>query len=70
MLKIRILSALLGIPLLLILAYLGGSFWLALVLVLAAASLYEFYDMAGQRNHHPMLGLGYGLLLLFMLVFT
>lgn len=70
MLKIRILSALLGIPLLLVLAYLGGNFWLALVLVLAAVSLYEFYDMARQGRHRPMLGLGYGLLLLFMLVFT
>lgn len=48
MLKHRVLAAVLGIPLILYLTYLGGFFYFALVLLITLVSLREFLAMAGR----------------------
>ena len=50
MLKSRFLTAIIGIPLLLILVYLGGFFWFGFLLILGFWSAKELKDIINQRN--------------------
>jgi len=46
----RVLMALWGIPLILILSYLGGYYFLALILLINGMSLWEFYTIYQKQN--------------------
>lgn len=59
MLKARLLTALVGIPLLLVLAYLGGIYWILFIMALAGIGLSEFYAMASAGGYNPVSVLGY-----------
>jgi phosphatidate cytidylyltransferase len=49
----RLLIASWGIPLILILSYLGGYFFLLLVLIINGMALWEFYSMYKELNYQP-----------------
>jgi phosphatidate cytidylyltransferase len=49
----RILMALWGIPLILGLSYLGGYYFLALILVISGFSIWEFNTMTRHKQRHP-----------------
>lgn len=53
MLKTRLLTAAVGIPFLIGMAYLGGVYWQALVGLLAAVALLEFLAMMRSKGFHP-----------------
>lgn len=46
----RLLTAILGIPVILFFAYLGGVFWALVVGALSLACYYEFYRLAGRME--------------------
>lgn len=54
----RILVALWGIPLLLILSYLGGYFFFALVLIINGVTLFEYYNVYKEKQVYPYKWLG------------
>lgn len=58
MLHVRIVTAVLGIVPVLLLAYYGGGLFLALVLVLAAISQFEFWQLANKAGYQPAAWLG------------
>ncbi len=49
----RVLMALWGIPLILGLSYLGGYYFLALILVINGFSIWEFNTMTRHKQRHP-----------------
>ncbi|HHV78090.1 MAG TPA: phosphatidate cytidylyltransferase [Firmicutes bacterium] len=53
MLKERLISALIGAPLVLAIAYVGGWPLFALVLCLSMVGIHEFASLFGRRNVHP-----------------
>jgi phosphatidate cytidylyltransferase len=55
MLKTRILSAAVGIPLLLLILYQGGAYWQALFVLLGFIALYEYLAMMKQANLQPLI---------------
>jgi phosphatidate cytidylyltransferase len=63
MLKTRIISAVIGIPVLLFILYQGGLAWTALFVLLAVVALYEYLDMMKKHGHKPQYIIAYGLLL-------
>lgn len=66
MLKTRIITAVIGIPLLLLILYQGGLAWTALFVFLAAVALYEYWGMMKSNGHNPQyVSAGFLLLLLF-----
>ena len=48
----RVLMALWGIPLILTLSYLGGYYFLFLILIVNGISLWEFYTIYQTQNFH------------------
>ncbi len=67
MLKVRIISAVIGIPLLLGMLYLGGCFWWGLFIGLGLLALFEYYRMMSAKGHGPQYIPGY-LVLLFIIL--
>jgi phosphatidate cytidylyltransferase len=67
MLKVRIFSALIGIPLLLSILYLGGYFWQGFFVLLGIVGLFEYYRMMSIKGYSPQYIPGYLLLLSIML---
>ena len=65
-LKKRLATAALGIPAVLGLAYAGGFYWTAFVVLLGLLGTYEFLAMGKKKGHRPSFGLAYLILLLFM----
>jgi phosphatidate cytidylyltransferase len=67
MLKTRIITALVGIPILLGLLYLGGNYWRGAVLLLAGIALLEYTAMMHYQGFKPLIipAGGIGLVLLF-----
>ena len=59
MLGQRILSALIGIPILLAFLFLGKLPFFALIVVLTLAGLDEFYSMIRKQGKHPIVILGF-----------
>jgi phosphatidate cytidylyltransferase len=53
-LKTRIISAVIGIPVLLWIAWLGGYFWLAFTLLATGVALFEFYRAFQASGSHPL----------------
>lgn len=66
MLKTRILSAVVGIPVLFAIAWWGGFYWQALIALLAVLGLFEFYRASWREGHKPLWVLGYMLLFLVL----
>ena len=54
MLKVRILSAVIGIPILLIMLYQGGLYWWGLFLLMGMVALYEYYRMMSAQGYEPV----------------
>ncbi len=54
MLKVRILSAVIGIPILLIILYKGGLYWWSLFVLLGMVALYEYYRMMSHKGYNPI----------------
>ena len=54
----RVLVALVAIPALLIVAYIGGIFFFLFVAVVSALSLNEFYNLAQLKGASPQRALG------------
>jgi phosphatidate cytidylyltransferase len=57
-LTIRILAAIVGIPILILLSYLGGLFFLLLVVLCSSVALYEFYKLSQAKGAKPQIILG------------
>ncbi len=57
--KERILSAICGIPAIILLAWAGGYYWMTLVVLMAFVGLYEFYRGARTGGHQPLLLAGW-----------
>jgi phosphatidate cytidylyltransferase len=60
-LRLRFLSAIVGIPILLALAVAGGWWYVALVIVGASLGAYEMMSMLTAAGYRPLWPLGYGL---------
>lgn len=54
MLKTRIITALIGIPILLGLLYLGGFYWQGLVVLLTVMALFEYLAMMRRKGFNPL----------------
>ena len=63
MLKTRIISAIIGIALILLVIYAGGLYWQGLVLLLALVGYYEYLHMIKGEIGLPLVAAGYLLLL-------
>lgn len=57
-LTIRILTAIVGIPIVVILSFLGGLFFLLLVMLCSSIALYEFYKLSEAKGAKPQIALG------------
>ena len=64
MLRTRVISAVIGISLILAIIYVGGFFWQGLVVLLALGAYYEFIRMMQPKNNLLLVVSGY----LFLLV--
>ncbi|MEQ8173470.1 MAG: phosphatidate cytidylyltransferase [Syntrophomonadaceae bacterium] len=54
MLKTRIISAIVGIPIILGLLYAGGIYWKALFIILACVALLEYLQMMRRAHQNPL----------------
>ncbi|MGI6452085.1 MAG: phosphatidate cytidylyltransferase [Syntrophomonadaceae bacterium] len=66
MLKTRVITALLGIPLVLAVLYLGGVIWIVFFSLLAALALFEFFAMMKAKNFTPLMLPGFLLLMVIL----
>lgn len=66
MLRTRIITAVIGIPLLLAILYWGGLAWTALFVLMAGVALYEYLDMMKAHGQTPQYLSSYGLLCLLL----
>jgi len=66
-LKKRVGVALWGIPLLIFLVYMGGYFFLILLLIINGMALWEFYTMFHNREIYPLRIIGVSLATVFLL---
>lgn len=57
-LTIRILTAIVGIPIVVLLSFLGGLFFLLLVMLCSSIALYEFYKLSEAKGAKPQIALG------------
>lgn len=64
MFRTRVLTAVIGIPLMLFILFQGGYLWMGLFFIMAVGSLYEYYGMMKQKGIAIMRLPGYSLLLL------
>lgn len=67
MFRMRIFSAIVGIPILLGILYLGGVYAQAFFLLIGIFSLYEFYRMMNANNYQTLYWLGYFLLIILII---
>ncbi|NSW83641.1 MAG: phosphatidate cytidylyltransferase [Syntrophothermus sp.] len=65
-LKKRLATAAVGIPAVLSLAYVGGVYWTAFIVLVAGVGMHELLTMARPKGYRPSPGLAY-LVLLFLL---
>jgi phosphatidate cytidylyltransferase len=66
MFKTRLLTAVIGIPVILGIMYMGGFYWQIFYGLLALAGMYEIFRMMEQNNCHPLYVPGYVLCLVLM----
>lgn len=66
MLKTRIITSLIGIPLLIVILYQGGWYWRGFFILLAIVGLFEFYRMIINKGHKVFQLPGYFLLLVIL----
>ncbi len=64
----RILVAIFGVPVILGLSYLGGHYFLALILVINALALWEFYTMFSNQKIQAYRNVGVGLSTILILL--
>lgn len=64
MFRTRVITALIGVPLMLFILFQGGYLWRGLFFLMAVGSLYEYYGMMKQKGIAIMWIPGYSLLLL------
>jgi len=64
MLQLRIITAIIGIPLLLVLLYFGGVAWWGAFIVIGATALFEYFQMMTAKGHKPLYLIGYILMAL------
>ena len=57
-LTVRTLTAIVGIPILILLSYLGGFYFLSLVIICSCFALYEFYKLSEAKGAKPQIMLG------------
>ena len=57
-LTIRILTAIVGIPIVVLLSFLGGLFFLLLVMLCSSIALHEFYKLSEAKGAKPQIILG------------
>ncbi len=67
MLKTRIITAIIGIPVLLFILYQGGLAWMALFVLLGMTALYEYLAMMKIHGRSPLYLPAYALLVLILL---
>jgi phosphatidate cytidylyltransferase len=67
MLRYRILTAVIGLPLLIAIIWFGEPWFTLLIAVMATLGSWEFYRMAGQLKLHPITYLGMAWVLLIVL---
>ncbi len=67
MLKARILSAVIFIPILFIILYAGGIYWWALVMLIGTLALYEYFRMMTSKGYNPLYIPGFMVLLAMLL---
>lgn len=67
MLRTRVLTAAIGIPLTILLMYQGGGCWIGFFALLGVLALYEYYQMLQSNKIHVETIPGYALLLLLIL---
>lgn len=67
MLKTRIITAVVGVPLLLGIIYLGGVYWQGLMVLLTVAAMLEYFGMMRHKGFKPVIlpTLGIALILLY-----
>ncbi len=66
MLHLRIISAIVGIPLILGLIYLGDSYYALFILLVANLGMYEYTAMLGSRGYHLPAFLGFAGVSIFL----
>ena len=64
----RVLMALWGIPLILLLSYLGGYYFLALILIINGMSLWEYHTIYHTKHYYAYRKMGVSLSTLLLLV--
>ncbi|MGI5921725.1 MAG: phosphatidate cytidylyltransferase [Syntrophomonadaceae bacterium] len=67
MLKTRLITTLVGVPLLLVMLHMGEYFWNAVFILMAGIGLWEFFSMMKKKGFTPLMLPGY--LLLYSLMF-
>ena len=65
----RIITGLIGIPIMVACVYFGGIPFLALILILAFVAINEFYKMMQQKDFHPAFWVG-NFFTLFFIIFA
>ena len=63
----RVLVSIVAIPIILVATYLGGYYFLALVIIISLMSFYEFSLIVRNKNAYPNLFLGELIILFFLL---
>jgi phosphatidate cytidylyltransferase len=68
----RIMVAVVGIPFAICVVFLGGYFFLAVVLIISSITLYEFYKLAEKKNIHPhkISGIFIGILIILLFYYN
>lgn len=57
-LKVRVLVAIVGIPVILLVSYVGAAWFFSFVALSSSLALWEFYRLAGAKGVKPIVGLG------------
>jgi phosphatidate cytidylyltransferase len=66
MLRLRILSSLIGIPLLFLILYQAGWWWKGLFIVMGIIALYEYFNMMSQKGYRPAYLASYLILIILL----
>lgn len=66
MFKTRLITAVIGIPVILGVMYMGGIYWQVFLGLLGLVGMYEFFRMMAQDTYHPLYLPGYLLFLVLL----
>jgi phosphatidate cytidylyltransferase len=65
--KTRIITAIIGAPILLGVLYLGGVYWQGMIIIIAGAALMEYFAMMRNKDLNPVIFPAY--LIMFVIIF-